>query len=228
MNGIYSASKRGYLDQHTIASAGNAQYEEMAYSGAEDQLVSGYFGGEVNVGAGTVVTSAHTGAKGLSVSSGYGFIFKSTGLTSNKTYRASVWTNSTDGRLYYKLNGGSEVVSSAPTALTKAGNWYRIDLLIPSGTSFSSIEVGVKSSTGTAIVFDDFRFQPLQSAMTSYVYDPLTRNVTHVLDNDNMYTRYEYNGRGLLVRTYTESFKYGGERLVLEKRDDYKRFNSNP
>ncbi len=228
MNGIYSSSKRGYLDQHTIASASNAKYEEIAYSGAEDQVVSNYFGGEVSLGSGTVVSTAHSGGKALSLSSGYGFVFKTTGLSANKMYRASAWTNSIDGRLYYKLNGQSEVSSTAPGTATKSGNWYRIDLMITASSPFSSLEVGVKSATGASVIFDDFRFQPAQSAMTSYVYDPVTRNLTYILDNDNLYTRYEYNARGMVIKTYSESFRYNGERLVLENKDSYKRNYTNP
>jgi hypothetical protein len=228
LNGVYSASKRGYLDQHTIASATNAHYEEIAFSGAEDFITNSvspyYFGGEVSLTNGNrVSTPVHTGTNALSVSSGYGFVFKSNALYASKSYRASVWCNSTNGRIYYKQNGGGEI--TPPVTPIQAGSWYRIDCVIPTGTT--SIEVGVKSNTGTAVVFDDFRFQPLQSAMTAYVYDPVTRVVSHTLDNDNLYTRFEYNGRGMLTKTYQESFKYGGEKLVTESKNDLKRFHTN-
>ncbi len=58
-------------------------------------------------------------------------------------------------------------------------------------------------------LFDDFRFQQADSEMQCYVYDPATYSITYVLDNDNMYTKYEYDDRGFLRRTYQESIKYG-------------------
>lgn len=232
LNGIYSSTKLGYGEQLTIASVTNAKYEEFAYSGAEDLIQSGlsspYFGGEVNRGlySSIVNSPVHTGTKALSVSAGYGFIYKSLNLIANKTYRASVWTNSTDGRIYYKLNNGSEILSAAPTNQTKVGSWYRIDALINMGVA-TSIEVGVKSSSGLQVVFDDFRFQPLQSNLTTYVYNPNTREIEFVLDNDNLYTRFQYDNRRILTKTYRESIQFGGERLVSERKDDYKRFHTN-
>jgi hypothetical protein len=232
INEIYTSAKLGYNDQLTIAAITNAQYEEFAFSGAEDLIQSGlsspYFGGEVNRGLNTSVVNSpvHSGAKALSVSSGYGFIYKSLNLTPNKTYRASVWTNSTDGRIYYKLNNGSEILSAAPTIQTKVGSWYRIDALINTGLA-TSIEVGVKSSSGSQVIFDDFRFQPLQSDLTTYVYNPNTRAIEYVLDNDNLYIRYQYDNRGVLMKTFRESIQFGGEKLVSENKDDYKRFHTN-
>jgi hypothetical protein len=228
MNKIRSSVKMGYGDQMKIAEAANAKYTEMAFSGAEDlNTTTNFFGGEVALGAGAVATSgAHTGTKSLQVSStGKGFIFKPAGVITNKTYRASVWTNSPDGRIYYTLNGASDVVSLVPTL--QVGSWYLCNLEIPVSSAFSSLEVGVKSSTGAAILFDDFRFQPVNSSLTSYVYNTATGELQYVLDNDNLFTKYEYNDRGFLIKTYRESIRFNGVKLVSETRDNYKRFNVN-
>lgn len=227
----------GYGERYLQSSASNSKYEEFTFSGAEDRLSvsSNFFGGEVALGSGTIVTTpVHTGTKALSVTSGYGFVFKSSslspenGVIANKTYRASVWANSTNGRIYYKINGGTEVcpapvISSAVTV--PGGTWYRIDLVIPIGAiSNPAIEVGVKSASGT-VVFDDFRFQPNDASVSAYVYNPLNFNLEYVLDNDNIYTRYEYNNRGLLVKTYAELIRYGGEKLMTESSDNFRRFH---
>ncbi|MFN9904220.1 MAG: hypothetical protein ACK55Z_36670, partial [bacterium] len=103
---------------------------------------------------------------------------------------------------------------------------YRIDALINTGLA-TSIEVGVKSSSGSQVIFDDFRFQPLQSDLTTYVYNPNTRAIEYVLDNDNLYIRYQYDNRGVLMKTFRESIQFGGEKLVSENKDDYKRFHTN-
>ncbi len=244
LKGFRSTTKLGYDQRVPVLSAANAGYTEVAFSSAEDLNTStNYFGGEVSLkggGAGnaTVVKkstggSSHTGDCALSLSSGSGFVYKPTGLKANKIYRASVWTNSTNGRIYYKLNG-TNYESEAPTIITKAGDWYLINLRIPVGSTFTSLEVGVKSANGTTVVFDDFRFQPADAVMTCYVHNPLDHKHTtdmtyseYVLDNDNFYSRYLYNEKGQLYRTYKESIKYGGERLISESNSDYRRFHIN-
>lgn len=240
INGFSSSSKVGYNNSLTIASASNAKYMEMAFSGAEDRLLptSPYFGGEVAVGpvgATVISTPVHTGKKSLSVTSGNkGFIFKSNGILKNKTYRASVWaTHATNSRIYYKINGGADVIPtptvSASVAIKNADqtttNWYKLDINIPVGDLTNpSIEVGVKSNSGT-IIFDDFRFHPLDAGMNSFVYNPTTRLLEYVLDGNNVFTRYEYNDRGLLVKTYRETLKYQGEKLISENKSDFRRFH---
>ncbi len=249
LNGLYSATKVGYDGRTKIAEAGNAQYHEIAFSGAEDLIPGGtspnqFFGGEVGLGSGLVkykskgeTTVVHTGDAVVSLTSGYSFVYKTSGLTAGKTYRASVWTNSVNGRIYYKLGvGGTEVLSATPTTETKAGPWYRIDLNIPMASA-TSIEVGVKSSTGT-VLFDDFRFQPADASMVCYVYNPLDyiyptpdyNTYTYVLDNANVFTMYKENESGLLSQVYVESIKYGGTlgyNLISEAKKDYRRFHTN-
>jgi hypothetical protein len=151
-------------------------------------------------------------------------VYKPASLTPNRTYRVSAWTNSPNGAIYYKLNGGTEQ-AILPVSTQFVNGWYQINALVPV-SSFTSLEVGVKSTNGT-ISFDDFRFQPLDGALTANVYDPVTSAVTFSLDNQNMYTQYEYNDRGQLVKTYSESFKYG-VKLVSENKVNYRRFNTNP
>lgn len=237
MNSIYSSTKMGYNESLQLASASNAKFTEIAFSSAEDLIpTTPYFGGEVSLGNGTVVkkslaqvTEVHTGDAALSLSTGSGFVFKPTGVTLNRMYRASVWTNSVNGRLYYNLNG-TEVQSSAPTEFVKIGpsqtNWYRIDLNVPVGATFTSLEVGVKSASGTCL-FDDFRFQPRDAALTGYVYHPVTKYVEYVLDNDNVFSKYEYNDKGQVVKTYREMLKYNSVKLVTESAEDFKRFYQN-
>lgn len=243
LNNIRSISKMGYDNKIKILSASNAEFGEVAFSSAEDlNTTTGFFASEValkNTGGNAAVVKkstggeAHTGDCAISLSSGYGFVYKPFNLKPNKLYRASVWTNSINGRIYYKFEGSSEQLSAQPTVLTKAGNWYLIELLIPVGAIFSPLEVGIKTTSGT-VLFDDFRFQPVDASMTCFVYNPLDfENTTdlkyseYVLDNDNLFTRYQYNEKGMLYRTYRESIKFGGEKLVSETASDYRRFHVN-
>jgi hypothetical protein len=232
----------GYDNRTILASASNAKYNEIAFSSAEDKIPGGqYFGGEVALGSGTLVsTPVHTGQAALSVSSGYGFVFKSDDLTHSKRYRASVWANDTNGKIYYKLNNGSEVVPaqtiSQAVAIPGNGNWYRIDVTFEN-TASSIIEIGVKSNGGT-VVFDDFRFQPADAVMTCYVHQPLDFEFTvpptqyspsysYSLDNDNLFTKVEANEKGEVVKVYSESLTYG-VKLISETKTNYRRNTTDP
>jgi hypothetical protein len=232
---VYAATKMGYSQKVAIAKASNARYNEIAFSSAEDVLGStGFFGGEVAVksvggDAQVVRTSAHSGVSALSLSTGYGFIFKTQALDNTRTYRVSAWANNTNGRVYYKLSNGTYVPSGAPTQTGNSG-WHKLTMDVPIGSTIT--EVGVTSASGT-VLFDDFRFQPADAAMVCYVYLPddyefpaLQSSNTWVLDNDNLYTRYETTESGLISRVYAESHTYG-EKLITETKTDYRRFYIN-
>lgn len=239
---IYSTLKMGYDNRYKIAEASNARYQEIAFSSAEDlDLSNNYFGGEVALGNGTVLyksknpgTITHTGDAVVSVSAGQSFIFKNV-PQGNKAYRAAVWTNSNKGRIYYKYNNGTEQLSAAPVESKKVGAWYLLEVDLPTNvSSITAFEIGVKSSDGTTVLFDDFRYQPKAAVMTTYVQNPLnyehdgTSSVfEYVLNNDNLYTKYEYNNKGELVKTYQETLKYG-EKLISELRTNYRRSTINP
>jgi hypothetical protein len=229
LNRIYSSSKKDIEGKLMLASASNAAYTEFAYSGAEDWAASGtgaYLGGEVAKGDGEQVNKnrgneVHTGNVSLQLSSGKGFVFKTGVLRNLKTYRASVWTNSVNGRLYY--DNGTETVSPAPLTTKKVGDWYLLEMEIKTSDQPNQVlEVGVKTVNGSEVLFDDFRFQPAEAAVIANVYDPVTEQLTHTLDNQNMFTRYEYNDKGQLVRTYQETFTYG-VKLISEKKVNYRR-----
>jgi hypothetical protein len=241
INGIYGTVKMGYDNRIKIAEASNAKFTEIAFTSAEDlRSDMAFFSSEVALGNATVVykskgqtTDIHTGDAAISLSTGYGFVYKPNWLSTNRIYRTSVWTNSLNGRIYYKLNGPSEVLSPAPIVTQKSGNWYLLNFEIPISSSFTSLEVGVKSASGT-VLFDDFRFQPVDAAMVCYVSAPLDYESTtpflsysFVLGNDNLYTKYEFNEQGFLTRTFQESFKMNGERLVSENKQNFRRFNTN-
>jgi hypothetical protein len=141
VNGIHSTVKMGYNDKTVIATASNAEYHEIAFSSAED-LITGQalFRWGVKLGDNTTVkylsknqtTTTHTGDAVVSVPSATekSFIFNTSGLSANKRYRASVWTNSLNGRIYYKI-GTTEGLSDPPSPTKVVKGWYRIDLDIP-------------------------------------------------------------------------------------------------
>ncbi|WP_100335289.1 hypothetical protein [Hymenobacter chitinivorans] len=243
MNGLYATTKMGYNQSQAIASASNAKYQELAYSGAED-LVTGsnpaYFGGGVAVGGTQVNTVAHSGTFSNQLNSNQsGFVYRAhvgTDLTAGKTYRVSVWVhknNAQAAQLYASANGTVAAQATVASAQTKkAGDWYRL-VLTGTVVAGQQMEFGCKNTGGGSVYFDDFRFCPLTSTMTSQVFDPRPNKVTYTLDNENLYTRYQYDPAGKLYRVYKETFDRAddvatGAKLVKEYAYNYARNGQYP
>jgi len=240
LNGNYASTKMGNKSSRVFATATLANYHEMAYSGAEEALSSGAFSGGVTVGAGSTVyaTDAHTGVSSLSVPAvSNGFVYSSRyeagKLQIGRAYRASVWVKGSGyagARLYYKVGANTAVHSAAPEPTKQANGWYLLSFVIPAGfvspitspANGTTLEVGCQNTSGNTLYFDDFRVQPLQASMTAYVYDPFSGELTHILDNNNLFTRYEYDAAGRLVKTYRETFGHG-VKPVSEHRYHYAR-----
>ncbi len=232
VNNIVSSAKKDITLSQLYAKSNNAGYHEFAYAGAEDWNSSNlpFLGGEVAKGDGSPVsktsngTETHSGQLAGRVENGLKtFIYKTSGLKANRTYSASVWTNSLSGAIYYYVNGLTNEQLVYPTNVKKVGNWYQINVDIPTGTT--SIEVGVKSTSGQ-VSFDDFRFYPKDALTVSYVYDPITGALIYQLNNQNLFTRYDYSDNGLVVKVYQESFT-NGVTLVSENKSNFKRFKTN-
>ncbi|HEY5749428.1 MAG TPA: hypothetical protein VIU12_25345 [Chryseolinea sp.] len=253
LSGIYSAVKMGYDNRTLLCEAVNAKYNEIAFSSAEDRLpiepgqteAPPFFGGEVGMGDGKVTTTlVHTGQRALEVKSGYGFVFKTEEATMNRSYRVSVWASSPNGKIYYKVgdNGAEQIPAqtvSKPVEVRTGTNWYRIDATIKKAdVTSSTLEVGVKSAVAPdPVIFDDFRFQPLDAMMTGYVFNPPDFEFsvsssdhslyTYTLNNDNLFMKMEYDEKGVLVKIYTESLTYGVKQIG-ESKTYYKRSTVNP
>jgi len=212
-NNNYSANRYGYNNSKIVAGANFAKYREIAFSGAEDELLGKTVSGEVTKGGGTVSSSAaHTGSKSLSVPAnaiGFEYTVPVSGLTIGRTYVASVWVknvaNSNFG-LYYNI-GGADIAApiTSATSTKKSGNWILVNLEIKV-TGGTTLKVFTKN-TGTAAGFvDDFRFHPKNSSSIAYVYDAFSGELTYILDHLNLYTKFEYDAIGRLTKTYKEQF----------------------
>ncbi|WP_019949111.1 hypothetical protein [Hymenobacter aerophilus] len=244
LNGQYSSQKLGYEQTQGIAAASNARYTEIAYSGAEDQEIASngvHFGGEVREGNRRSGDKAHTGNYSVLLTAGspQGFMYKAKvgtayDLRPDRKYRASVWiyaANSASGRLYATLNGTSVGETHAAASSTrKAGDWHLLTLVfnVPASASGQTLQVGCKNVGSGNVYMDDFRFQPLNSGMAAYVYDPHTRQATFALDNNNLFTRYQYDAAGKVVAVYKEVLdksdgSVGGGKLVREATYNYAR-----
>ncbi|MGA6119357.1 DUF5977 domain-containing protein [Sphingobacterium anhuiense] len=213
-NNNYSANRYGYKNSKIVAGANFSKYAELAFSGAEDELTSGAaIPGEVSRGGATVSTAAfHTGSKSLSVpatAKGFEYSVPVAKLTPGRTYIASVWVKNTSSgkvNLYYDVDGVAVAspISSAQST-KKSGDWTLVNLEIPA-VAGTTLKVFVKNDGTAASFVDDFRFHPKNTSATAYVYDTFSGELTYILDHLNLFTRFEYDAMGRLVRTYKEQF----------------------
>ena len=235
VNGEYNAIRTGYAETQEIAGASNAKYTELAYSGAEDAPVDingfKHFGSEVvtNGEQSAVSPSApepHSGSYTVKLAATKKLCYRAvigTEVIAGKQYRLSTWVHKNDvgamGRLYASVNGSAlgDQSSISSTNTKKAGDWYRVELAvtIPTGSNGQAVEFGFANtssagSSSPSIYVDDFRVCPMTSAMVSRVYDARTNRLTYLLDNENLYTRYQYYPDGRLYRTYREAFDRPG------------------
>ncbi|GAB3843759.1 hypothetical protein GCM10028822_00280 [Hymenobacter terrigena] len=244
LNGQYASLKVGYDKSQVLAAAQNARYTEIAYSGAEDVQSVGtgtsHFGGEVRDGGRQSPLQHHTGLYSslLTSTAPLGFTYKAlvgnaNDLSTDRTYRASVWVHTSDtqgnARLYVALNGATvkEVSSTDPTT-RRAGGWYLLNLYVdlPASTTGQQLTVGCRNAGSADVYVDDFRFHPLDAPLNASVYDVATRQPTFTLNNDNLYTRYEYDAAGRVVKVYKEVLTPGNssapaERLLKESSYNY-------
>ncbi len=220
INGDYGATRMDPNQYRVIANASNARYNEMAYSGAEYYSASQLTEGGVDIGTGEIsIARSHTGKVSLKVPSGNeGFICQldNTVADLNQKFKAYVWlyvpgdgetAEEIDGaQLYYTVNGVTTEVH--PTLYkSKSKNWYRLEIVAdPQGAG--TIEFGCRNETARPVYFDDFKVVPFDGAMTAYVYDPDTGELNYILDNNNFYTRFEYDDMGRLTRTTRESLNF--------------------
>ena len=234
INGLPAAEKAGYGQQYTLTGAANARYVEMAYSGAEDQVPAGaetHFGGEVQDGGRQSADQHHTGAYSSLLAAGQtGFTYRApvgntSGVRTDRTYRASVWVYDNAAapglRLYFALNGTTvQEIGVADATTKRAGNWLLLNLYakLAGADGGKQLTVGCRNAGTGAAYADDFRFHPVDAPLTASVYDPHTKQVTYALDNDNLYTQYEYDAAGKPVRVFQEVLTPPGSAPGAERR----------
>lgn len=162
-------------------------------------------------------------------------------LDPTRRYCASVWVytildeDREKVQLYYTID---PTPTKTPTATVtwdketgiRAGAWILLEMNNIDVSSGSTIKVGCHNEGTRTVYFDDFRFSPINSSTAAYVYDPVTGKLTYTLNNDNIYTRFEYDAMGRLWRTYSEKpttdpLRNVGEILVTQQKINYGKTN---
>ena len=200
INGNKAAIKMDVLNQKVEAS-GNAAYNEMYYSGAEEMLHS-LVGQEVRiVSANRVNSSAHTGKFSIAATSSSEFgVYMRNGHRAGK-YKLSVWVHK-DNVSKARVRGtqyGTPTEFNGETQF--AGDWVL-------KTHYFDVVTGdfypyVTSADNTTVYFDDLMIRPIASSITGYVYNAYDE-LTHIIGNNGLATRFEYDATGRLVKTYVE------------------------
>ncbi len=222
MNGNYTAMRMDYGNKKVILSGALSKYDEIAFSGAEDASVEQLNNAFVKKANAVVSTdAAHTGNKSLKLggSGNQGFVYtvSTDKLTAGRTYIASVWVKPVSGgtsdvKLYYTVNGVQKSSASSGAPGTKmAGSWSLLNWIIDGNDIVpgATLTVGCRNDAAIEAYLDDFRFKPLNGSTSAYVYDAFTGELTYILDNSNLYSKFEYDAAGRLMRTYREKIGLG-------------------
>jgi len=119
--------------------------------------------------------------------------------TKGKKYVISAWVRETGNDLAYIFTAPSIMVNS--TTFNTSGNiidgWQRIygEFVIPANAT--SLDL-VFSKGANDTYFDDIRIYPADGKMTTYVYDRNTQKLTFTSDENNYFTKYNYDGENNL------------------------------
>lgn len=220
------STKMGDYDSKTIAT-GNAGYNEMFYSGAENIMHNYWLEPEVRLQNGTRNNSySHTGLYSVETSSNSQFgVFMRSGQHKAGKYKLSVWihkNNVANARL--RVWDNTNLLPFSNESYT-AGDWVL-------KTAYFDVTSGdfypfLNSADGSKVYYDDLMIRPVVSKVTGYVYNQYDE-LTHIIGNNGLATRFEYDNSGALIKTYVEVIDdasngiVGGFKLKTENKIKYK------
>jgi YD repeat-containing protein len=235
INGNKAATKMG--DNNTkIVATGNAGYNEMFYSGGENKYSEDrWFDASINVrsaipktgfATSEIVNSAysHTGKNSIALTpvAKFGVDMKSGQHRAGK-YKLSVWVEkSTAVNAILKVNDNDKAFISDNIV---AGNWILKTAIID--VPVGDCAVYLYCANGAKVYYDDFMLRPVASSITGYAYNEFDE-LTHIIGNNGLATRFEYDAAGRLTKTYVEVVDdpanglTGGFKLKSENKIRYK------
>jgi YD repeat-containing protein len=236
-DGNYQSVRLDLDNTRVLMTSNYAGYFETAYTGFEDYNTSTFTmgGGPSLIGAVSVTNAvAHTGKKsilvtptGMSNAGAVVYTVPANKLQTNTDYLISVWAKAhdqifvpTNVDLYYTVNGTP--YTGEFYKCTSNNGWHLLEFKVNKNhiTPGSIIVAGARLQSNTggtqSVYFDDFRFQPYEAITASYVYDYPTGQLTHILDDNGLYTRFQYDDHGRLLKTFKENCGAIGETKLNE------------
>jgi YD repeat-containing protein len=228
INGNKAATKMDVLNQKVEAN-GNAAYNEMYYSGTEIFSGGGFWVGQEVRNSNGIRTDvkAHTGKYSIAATNNTEFgAYMRNGHRAGK-YKLSVWVhkdNVSKARVR-ATQYGSPTIFNGDNESVVAGDWvlkvHYFDVVAGDFYPY------VTSSDSSPVYFDDLMIRPIASSITGYVYNEYDE-LTHIIGNNGLATRFEYDAAGRLVKTYVEIVDdtangvTGGFKLKSENKYHYK------
>lgn len=199
INNNYASTKMGDNDNKVIAT-GNAGYNEIFFTGAENTPISGFLEPEINmINAARNTTYFHTGKQSVAAtsSSQFGVAMKSNQHRAGK-YKVSVWVERTN-EAKARINFNGAIINFTETY--GAGLWRLKSgyVNVPEG----ACSIYVTSADASTVYFDDLMIRPISSAINGYVYNEYDE-LTYMIANNGLATKYEYDAAGRLTKTHME------------------------
>lgn len=167
------------------------------------------------------VTASGAGPSYTVAYNGTGSYGEELGLLRSRMYRASVWTHTASAngsRIVINLDGSIGGTPSSQTvtmSVTDAkavtiGAWklLYVDIKVPynytsSGGTTNKLTTYLEVVGGGTAYFDDFQLHPIESSVSSKVYDTNGR-ITAEIDAEGYATKYTYDAAGRITATYQE------------------------
>lgn len=229
---IYSAALYGYDNSVSTAVAANATYYETAFDGFEDYGAS-YPSASPGHGHMTLTTSSgvadlktdksHTGKMSMDLTDQVNYanipVVDADGSNGNipddpqtefsvvagKKYVVTAWVFSGASGAVPSLTVTGGVGVTTTIMPQRIEGWQRVETVFTAPSSGTvSIHWAYTGGNGSERL-DDIRIQPFQSAMKTYVYDPVTLWLVASLDDRNFATYYNYDEEGKLVQVKSET-----------------------
>ncbi|WP_291286864.1 hypothetical protein [Flavobacterium sp.] len=200
INSNYAATKMGDKDSK-ITSSGNARYGEIFYSSAETNDGT-WIDPEISISNTSMLNSSifHTGKKSVETTS----TLKMTVSMKNNEhrdgkYKVSVWVEKNNGtKAVIKVN--NTVVPLVNDNII-AGNWQLKTAYIQ--LPIAAVNIDFCSLDTSPVYFDDLTIRPISSTITGYVYNEWDE-LTYIIGNNGLSTKFEYDAGGRLIKTSTE------------------------
>lgn len=202
INGNYASTKMGDNDTKVITS-GTGGYGEIYYTSAENTPSANfinYLEPEITM-TNTVRNTSyyHTGNYSIAATSNsnFGVVMKNGQHRAGK-YKVSVWVEKANADKA-RINNNGTITNF--TESYPAGNWVLKTGYVNINSSAYSIYV--TSADTSTVYFDDLMIRPISSSITGYVYNEWNE-LTYIIGNNGLATKFEYDTAGRLLKSYTE------------------------